>query len=167
MYLCWTLHLTAGCFPAWRQWQYFLFVQDRWQLSPKLTLDMGLRWEFYKPATPRLAGGFSNYDADNNRLLIAGVGDVPMDLGLQKNWMNFAPRLGLAYRMTEKDVIRMGYGISYIPFADNTYAYNYPVKQNNTFNNLNQFSPALLPDGRIASMGNGFPAPVAATIPTN
>jgi hypothetical protein len=69
--------------------------------------------------------------------------------------------------MTEKDVIRAGYGISYIPFADNTYAYNFPVKQNNTFNPLNSFVPALLPDGRIASMGSGFPAPVAATIPSS
>ena len=157
----------AVVFPAWRQWQYFLFVHDRWQVTPKLTLDMGLRWEFYKPATPRFPGGFSNYDADTNRLLLAGVGDVPMDLGLQKNWTNFAPRLGIAYRLTERDVFRMGYGISYIPFADNTYAYNYPVKQNNTFNNLNAFSPAVLPDGRIASMGNGFPAPIPATIPSN
>lgn len=157
----------AVAFPAWRQWQYFLFVHDRWQISPKLTLDLGLRWEFYKPATPRFNGGFSNYDADTNRLLVAGLGDVPKDLGMQKNWKNFAPRLGIAYRATDKDVFRMGFGISYIPFSDNTYAYNFPIKQNNTFNSLNAFSPALLPDGRIASMGNGFPAPIPAVIPSN
>lgn len=157
----------AVAFPAWRQWQYFLFLHDRWQVTPKLTLDMGLRWEFYQPATPRFAGGFSNYDPENNRLVIAGIGGNPMDLGLRRNYRNFAPRLGVAYRVTDKDVFRAGYGISYVPFPDNTYAYNFPVKQNNTFNPLNSFSPALLPDGRIASMSNGFPAPIAAVIPQN
>ncbi|HYO80796.1 MAG TPA: TonB-dependent receptor [Bryobacteraceae bacterium] len=154
-------------FPTWRQWQYFLYFQDRWQISQKLTLDLGLRWEYYQPATPRFPGGFSNYDPETNRLLLAGLGDVPMNLGLRKNWKNFAPRFGAAYRVTERDVFRAGFGISYIPFADNTYAFNFPVKQNNTFNALNSYVPALLPDGRTASMGNGFPAPTAATIPSS
>ncbi len=157
----------AVVFPAWRQTQTFFYVHDKWQVSPKLTLDLGLRWEFYRPATPRLPGGFSNYDADTNQLFVAGVGDVPMNFGMQANYSNWAPRLGLAYRLNDKNVIRMGFGISYIPFADNTYAYNFPVKQNNTFNPLNSFIPARLPDGRIASMANGFPAPIAATIPSN
>ncbi len=155
----------AVMFPAWRQTQYFLFVHDKWQVNPKLTLDYGIRWEFYQPATPRFKGGFSNYNADLNQLEVAGYGNVPMNLGMKANYKNFAPRLGIAYRLTEKDVIRMGFGISFLPFADNTYAYNFPVKQNNTFNGLNSFSPAILGDGRIASMANGFPAPIAAVIP--
>ncbi|MBC7925738.1 MAG: TonB-dependent receptor, partial [Bryobacteraceae bacterium] len=154
-------------FPAWRQWQYFLFVHDKWQVSPKLTIDAGLRWEFYQPATPRLKGGFSNYDPELNQLRVSGYGDVPNDLGLKKNFKNFAPRIGLAYRLTEKDVFRAGYGISFVPFADNTYAYNFPVRQNNGFNSVNAFSPALLPDGRIASLDNGFPAPIVAATPAN
>lgn len=155
----------AVIFPAWRQTQYFLFVHDKWQLNPKFTLDYGIRWEFYQPATPRFKGGFSNYNADLNQLEVAGYGSVPMDLGMKANYKNFAPRLGIAYRLTEKDVIRMGFGISFLPFADNTYAYNFPVKQNNTFNGLNSFTPAILGDGRVASMANGFPAPIAAVIP--
>lgn len=155
----------AVIFPAWRQTQYFLFVHDKWQVSPKLTLDYGIRWEFYQPATPRFKGGFSNYNADLNQLEVAGYGNVPMNLGMKANYKNFAPRLGIAYRLTEKDVVRMGFGISFLPFADNTYAYNFPVKQNNTFNGLNSFSPAILGDGRTASMANGFPAPIAAVIP--
>jgi hypothetical protein len=157
----------AVVFPAWRQTQYFFYVHDKWQVTQKLTLDMGLRWEFYQPATPRFAGGFSNYDADLNQLFVAGYGDVPMNFGMQANYRNFAPRLGAAYRLTDKTVLRAGFGLSYIPFADNTYAYNFPVKQNNTFNTLNSFSPAFLPDGRMVSMVNGFPAPIAATIPSN
>jgi len=55
---------------------------------------------------------------------------------LRHNYKNFAPRIGIAYRLKEKTVIRAGYGISYSPFPDNRYAYdNFPVKQNFNFNN--------------------------------
>jgi outer membrane receptor protein involved in Fe transport len=89
----------AVAFPTYRQTQLFLFVQDTWQVSRKLTLNYGLRWEYYKPATPRFPGGFSNYNQDNNTLELAGIGNVPMDLGMQHNYRNFAPRLGIAYRL--------------------------------------------------------------------
>ena len=39
-------------FPAFRAWWFFAFAGDKWQVTPKLTLDLGLRWEFYPPATP-------------------------------------------------------------------------------------------------------------------
>jgi hypothetical protein len=157
----------AVYFPAYRAWQLFFYGGDKWQVTPKLTLDLGLRWEFYPPAKPQFKGGFSNYDGDNNRLIIAGVGGNPMDLGIQKRYKDFAPRIGVAYRASSKDVIRAGFGISYEPFADNTYAYNYPVKQNNAFNNLSSFGPAILPNGTAATYEQGFPAPIVAPIPAN
>src|ERR1035438_6319771 len=55
-------------FPAFRQWEFFGFGGDRWQVSPKLTVDLGLRWDFYPPATPAFPGGFSNYDPTTNDL---------------------------------------------------------------------------------------------------
>jgi hypothetical protein len=45
-------------FPAYRQWQFFAFGGDKWQVSPKLTVDLAVRWEFYRPARPSFAGGF-------------------------------------------------------------------------------------------------------------
>ena len=56
-----------------------------------------------------------------------------MNMGMQKNWKYFAPRLGISYRMNNATVIRAGFGVSYTPFPDNTYAYNFPVKQNNQY----------------------------------
>jgi len=160
--------LAAGYFPALRGNELFLFVQDKWQVSPKFTMDFGLRWEYYGPFTPRFNGGFSNYNPVNNTLELAGIGDVPKDLGIQKRYKNFAPRLGLAYRLSEKTVIRAGFGVTYTPFPDNTYAQNYPVKQNKQYNTLNSFGVAVLDDGVTpASFQNGFPAPVFAVIPTN
>src|SRR5256884_4142219 len=43
----------------------------------KLTADIGLRWEFYPPATPVQKGGFSNYDPSNNTLRVSGYGSIP------------------------------------------------------------------------------------------
>jgi len=154
-------------FPAYRQWEYFAFVQDKWVVSPKLTLDLGVRWEFYQPATPASKAGFSQYDPTNNTLIIAGIGGNPLDLGLQRHYKNFAPRVGIAYRLNEKTVIRTGFGISYAPFPDNTYAYNYPVKQNNVFSANCSFCPTLLPSGQIATFQSGFPAFQSVVIPAN
>src|SRR5271165_6289013 len=154
-------------FPKYRQWWFFSFAGDKWQVSPKLTLDLGLRWELYPPATPASAGGFSNYDPTNNTLVIAGIGGNPSNLGMNNRFTYFAPRVGFAYRVTEQTVVRGGFGISYTPFEDNTYAYNYPVRANNSYQQLNAYQPALLTNGTPATFQAGFPAPVQINVPTN
>jgi hypothetical protein len=160
--------LAAGYFPAIRGNELFLFAQDKWQATQKLTVDLGLRWELYSPFTPRFAGGFSNYDPTTNSLQIAGIGGVPSNLGVETRYKNFAPRLGVAYRLTDKTVIRAGFGVSYTPFPDNTYAFNYPVKQNNQYNAPNSYAPAVLDNaGTPSTFQRGFPAPTFAPIPAN
>jgi hypothetical protein len=154
-------------FPAYRAWEFYTFVQDRWVITPKLTLDLGLRWEFYPPATPAHTGGFSNYNPATNSLIIAGVGGNPLNAGRHTNYRDFAPRIGLAYRLTDKTVFRGGFGISYFPYPDNTYAYNFPVKQNNSYLPNFPFGAALLPNGQVATLSSGFPAPTPAVIPPN
>jgi hypothetical protein len=159
----------ATYFPTYRAWEFFGFVQDKWVVSSKLTLDLGLRWEFYPPATPRFAGGFSNYDPRNNTLVIAGVGDNPLNLGMDTHYKYFAPRLGIAYRLSDKTVIRTGFGISYTPFPDNKYAFdNYPIKANNQFSPSGLgYGPALRPDGTAATFQAGLPAPTPISIPSS
>ena len=141
----------------------FLFVHDKWQVSPQLTVDLGLRHEYYTPLVGiQTQGGLSNYDPSNNTLRVSGYGDVDDAIGVQSNWRNFNPRLGLSWRFNDKTVARAGYGMSTAPFGDNTYAFNFPVKQNNQFTQANAFVP---PSG--VSMAAGFPAPVVAVIPSN
>ena len=159
-------------FPAYRQTWLFAFVADKWQVSPKLTMDLGVRWEFYPAATPRKSGGFSNYDFPTNTLRLAGVGDVPSNFGLKTRYGYFAPRTGVSYRATETTVLRAGFGMSYLPFPDNTYAYNYPVRANNSFQAASgangTYAPAVVADGvTTATFQAGFPAPVAIPIPSN
>ncbi len=162
---------TPGPFPAYRQTWWFFYGGDKWQVTPKLTADIGLRWELYPPATPHFPGGFSNYDPNANSLVVAGIGGNPSNLGMNYRKTNFAPRLGLAYRITEKTVVRAGFGISYEPYPDNTYAYNFPVRQNQAFNFLNSLGPALYdPDATpvtpVTFLG-GFPPPLPVQIPSN
>jgi Carboxypeptidase regulatory-like domain len=156
-------------FPAYRQWWFFAFASDKWQVSPKLTLDLGVRWEFYPPATPKNAGGFSNYNPTNGTLVIAGIGGNPSNLGMETRYRYWAPRTGFAYRVTDDTVIRGGFGISYMPFPDNNYAYNYPIRANNAFNPAGATTgPAVLNDGvTVATFQAGFPAPVPIPIPSN
>lgn len=157
-------------FPAFRQWQVFAYAADNWQVSPKLTINLGLRWEFYKPPTPHFAGGFSNYDPANNTLVLAGIGGNPLNMGMQAQYKYFAPRLGMAYRLTSKTVIRTGFGISYTPFPDNSWAYNFPVRSNNQYLALggsDNHGGAVLPSGLAPTFANGFPAPDPVVVPSN
>lgn len=73
----------------------------------------------------------------------------------------------LFLQATEKTVLRGGFGISYTPFPDNNYAYNYSVRANNSFQPGNTYGPALLSDGSVSTFQKGFPTPVAVVIPTN
>ncbi len=147
--------------PGTRHWAFFTFVQDKWAVTPKMTVDLGLRHEFYTPFVGLEGkGGLSNYDPATNTLRVAGYGNVPNNIGVRQNWKNFAPRGGVSYRITDKSVVRGGYGVSTIPFPDNGYAYNFPVKQNNSFNAPSSFAAA-------GSMKNGFPSPIVADIPSS
>jgi hypothetical protein len=150
---------TNSIFPAYRQTWLFFFVSDKWQATSKLTVDYGLRWELYPPATPRKAGGFVNYNPATNGLVEAGVDGNPSNLGMQTDYKNFAPRVGAAYRVNEKLVVRAGFGISYVPFVDNTYAYNYPIKTSTGYTFSATDGPALNPNG-------GTPVNFVSGVPT-
>lgn len=155
-------------FPTNRLVQMFTYVQDKWQVSPKLTVDLGLRHDFYPPGTPRLKGSWSDFNYLTNTFRVAGYGDVPMNMGRKTFYSNFAPRVGLAYRLNPKTVIRAGSGMSWIPFPDNKLAWDiYPVKQSNSYAALGSYGQAQTAPGVYGNMATGFPAPIAVNIPTN
>jgi hypothetical protein len=154
-------------FPTNRIYNLFSYFQDKWQVSQKLTLDLGLRHDFYPPGTPRLKGGWSNYDPSTNTFEVAGYGSTPMNLGRKTYYTNFAPRVGFAYRMNPKTVFRGGFGMSWIPFPDNKLAWdNYPVKQSNSYAALGTYGQAQTAPGVYGSMATGFPAPLIVNIPS-
>jgi len=158
---------TNSTFPCYRQTWLFFFASDKWQATSKLTVDVGLRYELYPPATPRKAGGFVNYNPASNQLVIAGLDGNPSNLGMKTDTTNFAPRLGASYRVTEQTVVRAGYGVSYVPFVDNSYAYNYPIKTSTFYTFTPTYGPALNPAGGYVNFVTGIPATPTAAFGSN
>ena len=137
----------------------FLFMQDKWQARPNLTIDLGLRWEYYTPLTGlEGAGSLSNYDPATNTLRVVRLRHTNESVNVKSTFSNFNPRTGVSWRLNEETVLRAGYGASTIPFPDNRYAFNYPVKQNYSGSAANGFQAA-------GSMATGFPAPSLVDIP--
>ena len=130
---------------------YSTFVQDRWNVTPKLSLSYGLRWEYFPFAT-RSDRGLERYDFATNRMLVCGSGSVPRDCGVQISKALMAPRFGFAYRPTDTLVIRAGYGLTNDPYVvSEPMRANFPVLIPLNIEGPNSFTPA----GRLA---DGIPA---------
>ncbi len=107
-----------------------LFVQDDWKLTPRLTLNLGLRWEVEIPWTERFDRMLYGFDTEGpsplqvpgmnlrGGVLFAGIEGNPRKLGFN-DLNNFGPRIGVAWSVTPKTVIRTGYGLFYSSFLDN------------------------------------------------
>ena len=93
--------------------RYFFYGQDTWRVSAKLTLNLGLRWELYIPEYAKGAnlGGWVDLGTGEDR--VAGQQGVNLQGNTSTSYTHFAPRVGLAYQVTPKTVIRLGYGRSY------------------------------------------------------
>ncbi len=122
-----------------------LFVRDRWNATDRLTLDLGVRYEYY-PIMRRANRGMEMLDLDTLEIVIGGRGpDNPAtvldesseSLGVRPEKDLFAPRFGVIYRLNEKTVMRMGYGLAFSgegftrPFRGDA---SYPGALNRTFN---------------------------------
>lgn len=92
--------------------QFGLYVGDRWKVTPKFTVDVGVRYEYFPLIVRDGAIKFEMYDVNTNEILLGGVGGNPTHLGATSSKRLFTPRLGLAYQLTDKMVVRAGYGIS-------------------------------------------------------
>src|SRR4051812_13231737 len=139
----------------------FLFVHDKWQARSNVTVDLGLRWEYYTPLQGLEGKGtLANYAPSTNTIRVAGYGASDNALNVKSTFTNFARRAGVSWRLSVKSVVRAGSGASTIPFPDNRYAFNYPVKQNYNGALVNGFQ-------RAGAMATGFPDPVLLDIPSD
>jgi hypothetical protein len=95
-----------------RQHVNSLYIQDDWRVTPKLTVNIGLRWEFATPVWER-DNLWSNFDPATNTLVRATNGSLYDRALVNPNYKDFGPRVGLAYSLDSKTVLRAGFGISY------------------------------------------------------
>jgi hypothetical protein len=100
-----------------------------------------MRWEYY-PIMTRAHSGIERYDPTTNQVLIGGLGGVPDNAGITTSKRLFAPRVGLAYRLGQKAVIRAGYGISIDPnIIGRPMKDVYPALVAQTYLGANSFQP--------------------------
>jgi hypothetical protein len=106
-------YVSTSTTAAERQHRMFFYGQDTWRVTPKLTLNYGLRWEVYFPeyVNAKDNGGFANIVQGVVR--VAGEGGFGLNGNIDNKWSYFAPRLGAAYQINPKTVLRMGYGRSF------------------------------------------------------
>jgi hypothetical protein len=124
-----TYQLTNFTVANLRQRMQFAYVQDDFRVSRKLTLNLGMRYEFATPVYER-DNHMANLDPATNSLVFAKDGSMADRALVNPSYNNWGPRIGLAYSVNSKTVIRTGYGISYVLFirqgGDSYLAYNGP-----------------------------------------
>jgi Carboxypeptidase regulatory-like domain/TonB dependent receptor-like, beta-barrel len=142
-----------------RQWRNGLYLQDDWRMTPRVTVNLGLRYDNNRP--PKDINGVSRtlrFDLDpRGPVLWPGPGEVVDELYFNKH-RHWAPRLGFAYQMNDRLVFRGGYGVFNMALHldnINTLGTNPPTASVQVTN------PTLNP---IATISNPFPV---ALVPTN
>ena len=120
---------------------YAPFLQDDWKLNKKLTINLGLRWDFQVPPSEsanKIVGAFDSTDMNPVNSVVAGTGNLPTGVTL-RGGMTFAgvngqsrnlfrtnrallqPRIGFNYALNDKTVVRGGIGSTYVQFTGQGY----------------------------------------------
>jgi hypothetical protein len=140
----------------WSQWAWY--ARDQWQVSSKLTLNLGVRWEYYPFGYSDNGKGLRYLNLNTGNVLIGGYGSVPQNDGIDVGHGQFLPRVGVAYRVTSSTVVRAGYGMSADPNNWRYFRNAYPsvLIINNVPANGAAFIPAASLTGiNAAGLGSG------------
>ena len=143
-------------------WRTGYFINDNWQASRNLTLSLGLRYELHTPA--RTFEGFASMLNENQTGLIPTSFPAVGFEFHEPNRTDFAPRVGVAYRLGEKTVLRSGFGIYFNPNQMNTFTFltnNPPLAAEFTFSSV-PGAPTLTFDSPFGVVGPGGPPNVTS-----
>ncbi len=138
------------------------FVQDDWRLTSKLTLNLGVRWDYESPFTERYNKQVAGFCFTCTNPLQDSVTGLTLKGGLQytsadnrypykRDWNNWQPRLGFAYQAFPNTVFRGGFGIIYFNTLENPIGTGF--SQTTSYNNFNTSAP-------LNSVSNAFPTGV-------
>jgi hypothetical protein len=112
-----------------RQRMHFGYLQDDWKAAPNLSINLGLRYEYGTPQWEE-DNYLTNFDPATNTLIQARDGSVSDRALVNPDRNNWAPRVGVAYSVTPRTVLRSAFGTSYIHFnrlgGENLLSFNGP-----------------------------------------
>ncbi|MBI3683857.1 MAG: TonB-dependent receptor [Acidobacteria bacterium] len=144
----------------YRQNMQFLYLQDDWKLTPKLTLNLGMRYEYATPQWERDQIA-SNFDPLGLRMIKASSGSLSERALMDPDRNNWAPRLGFAYSIDNRTVVRGGAGVSYIHFnrsgGGNLLAINGPQVVNALVSNPAPVLASGQPNPAFRTTQQGYP----------
>jgi hypothetical protein len=143
-----TRYISNSTDAAERQHRFFTYIQDTWRITPKLTVNYGLRWEIYFPqyVNGKNKGAFQSLST--GEVLVAGQNGIGLNGNIGASLTQFAPRVGVAYQASKTTVVRAGYGRSYdvgvfgVSFGHNV-TQNVPILANQSLNPANPWLPVF------------------------
>jgi outer membrane receptor protein involved in Fe transport len=144
--------------PQEKYWKVAFYGQDTWQVNSKLTLTLGLRWDYMSPIFTPDGESVGNIDVTTDTLLLTNL--AGKYAGVTTSKTEFSPRIGVSYRLPHETVLRAGYGRSYYMNADGagfgTQGCCWPIKQSQSDVQANAY--AALP--YTLDQGPGAPPPL-------
>ena len=133
-----------------RERSFSFYARDVWQATSKLSVNYGVRYEYYPFATHDHFGAL-NYDPSTNFMYVGGMGGVPRNAYVDAGKGLLVPRLGVAYSIDKKTVVRAGFGMSTNPEPFSDQMNFYPSVISQQFTAANSF-------GTTGSFVTGIPS---------
>ncbi len=141
-----------------RESSYAFYARDQWQINRKLTFNYGIRYEYYPFATRDNYGG-NVYNPNTGLVTLGSVHGTPHSGGVSVGSGQLGPRAGIAYRLNEKTVFRVGFGISVDPNSFRAERDAYPATIALSLSGASSFQAA-------GSLATGLPPIVGPNLST-
>ncbi len=151
-------------FPGERQTRLGIYGQDVWRVNRKLTVTLGVRWDKFTAVTAHFPGGLAKFDPNTGDIDLSNLGNNSKTDNIYSPDDDFSPRIGIAYRLSSKNVIRAGFGRSFFESGYDATFYHltsiYPITAQQSITQATSYTPIFLID-------DGPPASPAPVLPSN
>lgn len=132
------------------------YAQDQWQITEKLTFNYGVRYEVY-PIAKRDHSGLDIFNPADGNLYVEGASGVPSSVKINTGKGMIVPRIGIAYRLDSKTVVRAGFGLSTNPDSYRNVLTSYPSVVSQTLQGATQYVSPIV-NGVADSFTVGIPS---------